>query len=276
MPAPPATRVQSITRSDADVLATLIDAAGAAGKIALPFFREGAKTTAVIQTKDGGSPVTEADLAADAFLRRMLTAALPDVAWLSEESVDDSERLAFQDVLIVDPIDGTRGFITGDPRWTVCVALVRNGRPVAGVVHAPATGETFSATQGGGAWLNGRRLAVSTQAVVAGAKMAGPRGLLEAAGADISSVTWQPKIPSLAYRMALVASGAIDAAFASANAHDWDIAAVDLIVREAGGVFAGLDGAPPIYNLARPVHAALVAAPPALNRHIIKKGALNA
>jgi myo-inositol-1(or 4)-monophosphatase len=274
MPATPATRVQSITRSDADVLATLIAAAHAAGKIALPYFREGAKTTAVIQTKDGGSPVTEADLLADAYLRRTLTAALLDAAWLSEESIDDRERLTHQDVLIVDPIDGTRGFISGDPRWTVCVALVRNGRPIAGVVHAPATGETFSATQGGGAWLSGKRLAVSGQAGIAGARMAGPRTLL--ASADAAAVTWHSKIPSLAYRMALVASGAIDAGLASANAHDWDIAAVDLIVREAGGVFSALDGSAPIYNLARPVHAALVAAPPALHRRIVKEAALHA
>ena len=269
MPATPAARPRDAFCSDAQALAILIAAAQAAGEIALPFFRTGAKTTAAIQTKDGGSPVTEADLLADGFLRRTLTAALPDAAWLSEESLDDLARLAAEDVLIVDPIDGTRGFITGDPRWTVCAALVRNGRPVAGVVHAPATGETFSATRGGGAWLNGRRLAVSAQAAIGGAKMAGPRGLLEAAGADISTVTWQPKIPSLAYRLALVATGAIDAAFASANAHDWDIAAVDLIVREAGGVFSALDGSAPIYNLARPVHAALVAAPPTLHRLIL-------
>jgi myo-inositol-1(or 4)-monophosphatase len=273
MPATPAARPRDAFCSDAQALEFIIAAAQAAGKIALPFFCEGAKTTAAIETKDGGSPVTEADLLADAYLRKILMAALPGAAWLSEESADDPVRLTHQDVLIVDPIDGTRGFITGDPRWTVCVALVRNGEPVAGVVHAPALGETFSAAKGGGAWLNGRRLTVSTQAAISGAKMAGPRALLEATGADSNLVTWHSKIPSLAYRMALVASGGIDAAFASANAHDWDIAAVDLIVREAGGVFSTLDGVAPLYNLASPVHAALAAAPPALHQLFIKEKA---
>ena len=260
----PAIRVETSERSAARTLAMLVATAQAAGKIALPFFRPGEQTTADIRMKAGDSPVTEADMLADAYLRKTLTAALPAAAWLSEESADDAARLSARDVLIVDPIDGTRGFIAGDLRWTVCVALVRDGRPIAGVVHAPANDETFSAMLGGGAWLNGKRLIVSKQQGLAGAKMAGPRHLLDAAHAGVKEIIWRTKIPSLAYRMAMVASGALDAALASTKAHDWDIAAVDLIVREAGGVFCGLDGSPLAYNKADITHPVLLACAPQL------------
>jgi myo-inositol-1(or 4)-monophosphatase len=119
----------------------LIDAAREAGAIALTYFRPGERTSARIDYKAGGSPVTEADFAVDAFLRARLGAAFPGAGWLSEETEDDPRRLACSNILIVDPIDGTRGFLAGDPRWAVSIALVVAGRPVAGVVHAPALAE---------------------------------------------------------------------------------------------------------------------------------------
>ncbi|MBL8588889.1 MAG: 3'(2'),5'-bisphosphate nucleotidase CysQ, partial [Methylobacteriaceae bacterium] len=139
----------------------LVAAADAAGRLVLPFFRHGAETTASIGWKGGQSPVTEADHAADAFLRERLTGEFPGAAWLSEETADDRVRLDAARLLIVDPIDGTRAFMTGDPRWAVCAALVVAGRPVAGVVHLPALGETYAAAAGAGARLNGAPIAAS-------------------------------------------------------------------------------------------------------------------
>jgi myo-inositol-1(or 4)-monophosphatase len=130
-----------------DALAPLLDAVRAAGEIALAAFRPGAPTTARVSWKEGNSPVTEADHAVDALLRARLSAAFPDAGWLSEETADDPVRLTRRRTLIVDPIDGTRGFMTGDDRFCVCAALAEEGRPVAGVVHAPARGETFAAAQ---------------------------------------------------------------------------------------------------------------------------------
>ena len=76
-------------------------------------------------SKTGGSPVTEADVAVDEYLRVKLLAERPDYGWLSEETADDPARLSRETIFVVDPIDGTRGFIEGDDRWCVSLALVR-------------------------------------------------------------------------------------------------------------------------------------------------------
>ena len=148
--------------ADTDALAArdlLVSAAREAGALALEHFHVGGRTSARVVTKAGGSPVTDADLAADALLKRRLQEALPDAGWLSEETVDDFERLSRRSLIIVDPIDGTRAFVIGDPRWCVSVALVVDERPVAGVVYAPALDETYAAARGGGATFNGAPLA---------------------------------------------------------------------------------------------------------------------
>ena len=113
-------------------------AARDAGELALGFFRPGERTSAEVSHKEGGSPVTEADYLVDRFLKQRLEPLLPEAGWLSEETVDLPLRLSKDLVLVVDPIDGTRGFASGDPLWAIAVALVRDGRPIIGVVHAPA------------------------------------------------------------------------------------------------------------------------------------------
>ena len=239
---------QGASRPDTAQTARALDAmetaAREAGALALAYFRDGAGTGAAITYKAGGSPVTEADIAADTHLRQKLRAAFPDIGWLSEESEDTRERLGQDALFIADPIDGTRGFIAGDPRWCVSVALVVSGRPVAGVLHAPALGETLTAALGQGARLNGRAVSVSDRAAFAGALVAGPRPRLEALNKAGEGIVIAEKIPSLAWRFAGVAAGRFDAALASGNSHDWDIAAADIILHEAGGVLCGLDGAP--------------------------------
>jgi myo-inositol-1(or 4)-monophosphatase len=227
----------------------LIDAARAAGAIALEFFNLGARTSARVDYKDGGSPVTQADLAVDEFLRARLRAIFPEAGWLSEETEDDRARLASSSLLVVDPIDGTRAFLAGDARWAIAIALVVGDRPVAGVVHAPALGETYAAARGCGSALNGAAIKVSDRATLADARIAGPKPMVEAIGrAAAVSLLPQPKIPSLAYRMALVASGALDLALASEKSHDWDIAAADLILEEAGGILVEATGGALRYN----------------------------
>lgn len=229
----------------------LIDAAREAGEIALGFFRAGERTSARVDYKAGGSPVTQADLAVDEYLRKRLGGAFAGAGWLSEETEDDRERLGRASVLIVDPIDGTRGFLAGDPRWAVSIALIVAGRPVAGVVHAPALAETYAAARGFGSSLNGAAIEVSRRETLAGARIAGPKAMTDSI-ARVAGVSFidQPKIPSLAYRMALVASGALDLALSSEKSHDWDIAAVDLILEEAGGRLVEAAGAPLRYNSA--------------------------
>jgi myo-inositol-1(or 4)-monophosphatase len=250
-------------------LSQLEAAALEAGRLTLRFFQAGAPTQAKITTKDGGSPVTEADHLVDQFLAERLRPLFPEAAWLSEESVDDPLRLHCRQVLIADPIDGTRGFMSGDRRWTICIALTLDGRPVAGVVHAPALAETYVATAGGGAFLNGISLAASNRGDFDGARIAGPRVLSEALKVNGRSVQRAAYVPSLAYRFARVATGSIDAGLAAVNSHDWDLAAVDLIVHEAGGRLTGLDGKVLIYNRPLPRHGVLVAAGARLHPRIL-------
>jgi len=248
--------------SDTDALAArdlLISAAREAGAVALGYFRAGARTSAKVTAKEGGSPVTEADFAADSLLKRRLMEALPDAGWLSEETADDLQRLARWSVIVVDPIDGTRAFVIGDPRWTVSAALIVDGRPVAGVVHAPALGETYAAARGAGATFNGAPMAASASPPRVAA---GPKPLVEAMAAGLGvSVEVTPRIPSLAYRLALAARGAIDFAIAAENSHDWDIAAADILLEEAGARLIDASGERLRYNAREVRRGALLAAP---------------
>lgn len=246
-----------------------MEAAQRAGDLALEFFRPGARTTAEILHKAGGSPVTEADLLVDRFLKQRLGALVPEAGWLSEETEDSAARLSKDLVLVVDPIDGTRGFARGDRSWAIAVALVQGRRPLLGVVHAPALAETYVAVKGGGARLNGRLIHVSKlPALEAGAKVAAPATLAEDLRRAGLQFELQPRIPSLAMRIAAVASGALDAGFASENSNDWDIAAADVILDEAGGRLASLDGCAIVYNRSETRHGVLTAAPAQIHAEV--------
>lgn len=237
-------------------LELLKDAARDAGALAMTFFRNSPNAW----SKSGGSPVTEADMAVDEYLRTRLRSERPDYGWLSEETADDPLRMSRETIFAVDPIDGTRGFIEGDDRWCVSLALVRRGRPVAAALFAAARGEFFWAAEGEGAFLGARRLAVPTRAELHGARITGPRGWLKTAAIQSTGADLQPHIPSLAYRLTAVAAARVDGAFASPRANDWDLAACDLLVHEAGGRLTGLDGAALRYNQEVPRHGALAAA----------------
>ena len=258
--------------ADIDALAArdlLVSAAREAGALALEYFRAGGRTSARVVTKAGGSPVTDADLAADALLKRRLQEALPDAGWLSEETVDDLERLSRRSLIIVDPIDGTRAFVIGDPRWAVSVALIVDGRPIAGVVHAPALDETYAAARGGGATFNGAALIAAAGWPPRAA--AGPKLVIEAMAAELGvSVEIVPRVPALAYRLCLAARGAIDFAVAAANSHDWDIAAADILLEEAGARLIDASGERLRYNSRQVRRGALLAASDAAAPRLIK------
>ncbi len=246
------------------LLETATIAAREAGRLAMAHFRPGRQTSARIWSKAGGSPVTEADLQADAYLKAACAAALPAAAWLSEETADDPARLGAPLVWVVDPIDGTRAFMSGSPDWCVCVALLVAGEPALGVVHAPALGHTYASLAGRGATLNEARLAAGSRATLDGARIAGPKPMLDRL-ARVGPIAPQPKVPSLALRLARIADGTLDGGLVSPDARDWDLAAADLVLREAGGAVTNLDGLALAYNRPNPVHATLVAASGALH-----------
>src|SRR6202453_778093 len=249
----------------AQALVALVEAARLGGEIAMRDFASGEKTGARIDYKDGGSPVTSADLAVDRFLRARLRAEFPDAGWLSEETIDNAARVERSALVIVDPIDGTRAFAAGDRRWAVSIAFAVEGRIVAGVVHAPALGQTYAASLGRGATLNGAPIRASGRIGLAGARIGGPRPLV-AALADAARVELleEPKIPSLAYRLARVASGSLGGALAPANSHDWDTAGADILLSEAGAGLWDPQGRPLSYNRLETAHGPLAAAPLAL------------
>jgi myo-inositol-1(or 4)-monophosphatase len=249
-----------------DELALLLEAVEPAARLAFGYFRQPLKSW----FKAGNSPVSEADMAVDELLRERLGRARPDYGWLSEETADSAERLGAARVIVVDPIDGTRAFIAGEPHWAVSAAIVEDGRPIAAVLAAPAAGQVFTATRGGGARLDGEAISVTGVTEPAKAQLASPRHLVKEAralrGVDASKVA---RVPSLALRLALVGAGRFDAALASGNSADWDLAAADLIVHEAGGLLTGLDGRTLRYNRAEPRHPALVAANPELHARLV-------
>jgi myo-inositol-1(or 4)-monophosphatase len=233
----------------------LAAAAREAGTLALQTFRGAPKSW----IKGASSPVSEADLAVDALLRERLL-AIRDAGWLSEETEDDPARLQRAEVWVVDPIDGTRAYLAGLPDWTVSVALVQAGRPVVAALFAPVTDELFLAVAGAGATLNAAPIKASGGDRLAGAKFSGAKRRLESLAAIEPRIETAPRVPSLALRLARVATGALDGTFAAPNSHDWDLAAADLLVHEAGGLMSTLTGQSVIYNRPDPVHGALVAA----------------
>src|SRR5262249_50095104 len=125
------------------------------------------------------SPVTEADIAVNEFLRDRLSDLMRDAGWKSEESPPEQSNPTVPLVWIVDPIDGTRAFISGSADWSISVALAEHGRPLVGAIYAPTTDEMFLALRGQGAWLNSAPIKVSAGAMLAGARLAGPKRFLD-------------------------------------------------------------------------------------------------
>jgi myo-inositol-1(or 4)-monophosphatase len=243
---------------DLDALLHLTrEATVAAGELALSHFGTGRKSW----YKGPGQVVTEADLEVDVLLHDMLRDARPDYGWLSEERTDDHSRARCARVWVVDPIDGTRAFAEGVPQFAISVALVERGAPLLGVVLNPATGERFEARRGGGAWLNAQRLSVSACTELAEA------GLL-ASRTEMKRRHWPNVIPearfttlgSLAYKLALVADGRFDGLLSLRASHDWDIAAAQLLVEEAGGRLTDAAGRAIVLNRDVPRHVGLAAA----------------
>jgi len=249
----PATEVVDLKRQ----AARLAESVREAGALALSMF----KTPLKNWTKgEALSPVSDADIAVDVLLRERLAGDGATIAWLSEESIDDPARLDARYVWIVDPIDGTRAYIAGLPDWAVSAALVDNGRPIAACLCAPVSDEFFMAVTGQGATRNGAAITVAPGAELAQARIAAPRRLLERLQSIAPPFAVMPRTHSLALRLARVAEGTFDAGIAGGNSHDWDLAAADLLVHEAGGALTSFEGVAVTYNRPVPRHGTLVAA----------------
>jgi myo-inositol-1(or 4)-monophosphatase len=236
----------------------LVGAARLAGVRALDFFR---KEPEVWWKNEGRSPVSAADFAANDILKKELLSARPNYGWLSEETDDDAGRLDCETVFVIDPIDGTRAFIAGKDIWCVSAAVVHHGRPVAGVLFAPSLDEVFTASAEGPALKNGTPIAATDADAARLTRIAAPEDMAHGIDRHMpGGVHRISHVPSLAYRLAMVADGRIDATLVKRNAHDWDLAAADLILSRAGGALVTLDGEPLSYNRPTVSHETLAAA----------------
>lgn len=199
--------------------------------------------------KEDASPVSDADLAVNDLLHSRLASARPAYGWLSEETEDDPSRLHRERTWVVDPIDGTRAFLKGRDEFTVVVGLVENSVPVAAAITAPARGDVYDAMIGSGARKNGQPISVRPANQIKGLRLLASSGF-------VSLPIWKTPWPamevsdvnSIALRLCLVAEGKFHAAMRLKGCHDWDLAAADLILREAGGALTTHERDPFTYN----------------------------
>ncbi|MCB1381162.1 MAG: 3'(2'),5'-bisphosphate nucleotidase CysQ [Alphaproteobacteria bacterium] len=237
---------------DADLLFATVREAGELGR---ELRRKGVRQW----SKPDGSEVTEADIRLDTLLKERLTAARPTYGWLSEETPDGPARLSHDIIWIADPIDGTRAFVKGETEWCVGGALVYRGRPVAAAVYRPMVDEFYTAIAGRGAFRDGAQLTVPDSESLEGAQIAGNRKALGALSDTGIAGDPSGNLPLL-LRLAFVAAGRIDGAVSIGNRKDWDLAAGELLVLEAGGQVSDASGQGFVYNRPEPWQQGLVAA----------------
>jgi myo-inositol-1(or 4)-monophosphatase len=253
------------SRSYADILKR-IHGALEASRAVFARFTPGAIET---EYKAGHDPVTEADRALDAVLRKELLRE--GEGWLSEESADDPIRLQRSRVWVVDPLDGTREFVTGIPEFCASIGFVENGRPVAGGIYNPATDETFLGSIDSGVTYNGKPARASQQRTLDGALVLASRSEVKRGEwkAFENSVVKIRPIGSVAYKLALVSAGEADITFTLTPKHEWDVVAGAALVLSAGGFVSTLDKSDLMANRRDPLLSGLLASGPYLKDHLI-------
>ncbi|MFV2034058.1 MAG: 3'(2'),5'-bisphosphate nucleotidase CysQ [Halocynthiibacter sp.] len=238
-------------------LRLLTKAARQSGEIARRHWR----ATPEVWDKPGGAgPVTEADLEIDRMLQATLCAERPGYGWLSEESEDSAARLSCNRVFIVDPIDGTRAFVNGEPTFAHSLAIATAGKITAAVVYLPIPDKLYTASATGPAELNGVPIS-NSGAIFDGARVLASKSNLAPGnwgGTDLP--VSRHFRPSLAYRMCLVADGAFDAMLSLRDTWEWDVAAGCLIAARAGARVTDANGVAPTFNNPTPKIAGLIAA----------------
>jgi len=214
--------------------------------------------------KAGHDPVTEVDRSVDALLRKEL---LRDgEGWLSEETLDDPTRLDKDCVWVVDPLDGTREFVAGIPEFCISIAMVKNGRPVAGGICNPATNEIFLGCLGSGVTYNGKPVTASQRGSLKGASILASRSEIkrgEWRRFDNAAFEIRP-MGSVAYKLALVSAGLADATFTLTPKNEWDVAAGAALVESSGGFVRTLDNLPVRCNNKSPLLPGMFACGPLL------------
>ena len=224
-------------------LQVALEAANSAAEVIRHYYRDGVE----VSMKPDATPVTRADVESEEVIRRAITAAFPDHGFYGEET--GSRGLDAEYLWLVDPIDGTRSFVRGYPFFSTQIALMHRGEIIVGVSSAPAFNEMAWAERGQGAWLDGHRCRVSNIGQFEEAAISS--GNLRTLASGPRWANWAEVVKRVArirgygdfYHYHLLASGRIDAVLES-DVNILDIAALSLIVAEAGGRFTDLDGRP--------------------------------
>lgn len=243
--------------SYADVLRRIESALDAAER-ALADFTPGAIASSL---KEGGDPLTEADLAVNRVLEQLLPKE--GEGWLSEETRDDKARLSRSRVWVVDPIDGTKQLVRGVPEWSVSIALVEDGVPVAGGIMNPLAQERVLGARGHGVTLNDESVRMRERSTLRGSEVLASRSEHERGEWARFEGEGFRVVPmgSVAYKLARVAAGLADATWTLVPKNEWDVAAGVALVVEAGGQALLPDGRGPRFNREDPRLPGLVAAP---------------
>ena len=214
-------------------------AAAEAGKEILKFY----KSSYDITEKSYHNPVTDADNAADALIKKIIMGEFPDYGWLSEETIDSADRLEKEYVWIIDPLDGTKEFIEGVDNFVVSIALTRNSEPILGVLYNPPTGELFTAVKGEGAFYNGRQVHCSKNENLGEGSIVISRSETRRGLWDNTEHWYKERahIGSVAYKLGLTAAGKYDCFATLRPKNEWDVAAGHVILSEAGGMLVNIE-----------------------------------
>ena len=247
-------------------LTLIAEAAREAGGVAMRFWRANPK----VWEKPGLGPVTEADLAVNELLADRLRSARPGYGWLSEETPDSAARLQCERMFILDPIDGTRSFIAGEKHFSISIAVVENGRAIAGAVYLPALDRLYVAQEDGPALRDGQPISCGDRAELAGSNLLMSKGFLDPSH-------WKNAPPdlkrsfrsSIAYRLCLIAEGSFDGMISTRDAWEWDIAAGSLIAARAGAAVSDRRGEALTFNSVAAKTAGIFTAPKAIHREIL-------
>lgn len=264
--------MQAAERTLDEDMALLRSLAQRAGDLAMSYLHKGG---AEAWNKTGGAgPVTEADLAVNRLCAKELKGARPEYGWLSEETLDDPAARQKSRCWVVDPIDGTRAYMRGDPDWCVAIAMVEDGEAVASVIYAPALGQFYDARRGAGARRNGQPIRVSGRDAEAGMRLITNDGLLTHKG-------WRepwpevhlavPKPNATLLRLAFVAAGDWDAVLVPVEKADWDIAAGAVLVTEAGGKVTTHSGEKLVFNRTVPAQRSVLATGNGLHPLLVRR-----
>ena len=227
-------------------------AAVSAGKVIMEIYNN---NSAEVTIKEDDSPVTQADIAADKLITDILRQNYPDYAFLTEESSDDKSRLSNDFVWVVDPIDGTKDFIKRTGEFTINIALVYKRRPVVGVVAIPAKNEMYFASEGNGAFYQSNDRLEKIHANNDDNDLIAFRSRFHYGDTERN---YYESHDDLVKEVVTVGSSIKACHIAHGLAHvyakltngtkEWDIAASDIIVKEAGGIFAKPNGTQILYN----------------------------